>query len=159
MTFLAGEDPTAARLNAELDAAVGNSAWTSYTPTWTGATTNPSLGNGAVIARWKKVGRTVYVTFRYNFGSTTTFGTGSWSFSLPVQAATVSGSGSIWHHIAFYNDFGTAIGMGSIKINSAASTFNVSGIGGNGDPFNSSFPITWTTNDELYGSFWYESAT
>lgn len=57
--------------------------WISYTPTWSAQSTAPSLGNGSLIGRYMKIGRTVYVFIRLTVGSTTTFGTGSWSFSLP----------------------------------------------------------------------------
>ncbi|MCM8548880.1 hypothetical protein [Streptomyces sp. STCH 565 A] len=62
-------------------------AWTSYTPTWTASTTNPNLGNGTLVGRYHKVGRTVHLHINLTAGSTTTYGSGTYSFALPVQAA------------------------------------------------------------------------
>lgn len=62
-------------------------AWTSYTPTWTAATTNPVLGNGTLVGRYKQFGKTVLVNITLTAGSTTTFGTGAYSFALPFAAA------------------------------------------------------------------------
>lgn len=57
--------------------------WTSYTPTWTMSVTNPSLGNGTLTGAYKAIGKTVEFRLRFVAGSTTTFGEGLWSFSLP----------------------------------------------------------------------------
>ena len=69
----------------------------SFTPTWTSSGTAPSFGNATVVCNWARVGAKVSVVYDITFGSTTTFGTGYWMFSLPVpDVATpinVSGSG------------------------------------------------------------------
>lgn len=70
-------------------AAGADTAWVSYTPTWTAATTNPVLGNGTLIGRYQKLGRTVTVHINLTAGSTTTFGSGNYSFALPFPAANV----------------------------------------------------------------------
>jgi hypothetical protein len=51
--------------------------WTSYTPTWTGATTNPVLGNGTITGQYRRSanGDIVHWWLRILVGSTTTFGT------------------------------------------------------------------------------------
>lgn len=58
---------------------------TTFVPTWTG-TINPVLGNGALTTRWSQVGKMVDFWMGLTMGSTTTYGTGLWSFSLPVAA-------------------------------------------------------------------------
>lgn len=60
--------------------------WTSYTPIWLGATTNPVLGNGSLVAAYKRLdtSKTVHIRLRLVPGSTTTYGSGLWSLSLPV---------------------------------------------------------------------------
>lgn len=62
------------------------SGWTSYTPTWTAATSNPSLGNGTLTAAYKRLdgSKSVYLRLRLVAGTTTTYGNGAWSFSLPA---------------------------------------------------------------------------
>jgi hypothetical protein len=59
-------------------------AWTSYTPTWSASTTNPTLGNGTMVGFYDQVGKTVDFVMRITFGTTTTAGTGNYTFSLPV---------------------------------------------------------------------------
>jgi len=64
--------------------------WTAYTPTWTASGTAPARGNGTLQGSYSKTGRTVHVRIALYAGSTTTFGTGDYKFSLPF-AANVSG--------------------------------------------------------------------
>jgi hypothetical protein len=57
--------------------------WTAYTPVWT-ASTAPALGNGTLTGAYMQVGDLVFIKIVLSPGSTTTFGTGPWRFSLPV---------------------------------------------------------------------------
>ena len=57
------------------------SVWTAYTPTWTAATTNPSIGNGTLAGRYTQIGKTCVLVIGLTAGSTTTYGSGNWSFS------------------------------------------------------------------------------
>lgn len=68
-------------------ATASTNAWTSYTPTWTAGTTNPSLGNGTLIGRFQRVDRTINLQINLVAGSTTTYGSGVFSFALPARAA------------------------------------------------------------------------
>jgi hypothetical protein len=146
--------------SAALNAAVG-AVWTSYTPTWTGATTNPVYGNAALTAAYTKIGKTVFLRMYLTMGSTTTFGSGSWSWSLPEVAAAVPGftGKPIWSSIAAGNDTGTAVITGLLKVDSGASAFYIGAIGNNGSPWNATFPHTWANTDEIFVNFAYEAAT
>ena len=66
-----------------IDANAGT--WQSYTVSWTAATTNPSIGNGTLSGRYTQIGKTVIGSISLTMGSTTTYGTGAWSFSLPPR--------------------------------------------------------------------------
>lgn len=57
--------------------------WQSYTPIWRGATTNPAIGNGSLLGRWRRVGDSIEGQIDVGMGSTTTYGVGAWFFSLP----------------------------------------------------------------------------
>lgn len=59
-------------------------AWTSYTPTWTGSTTNPTIGNGTLAGAYIEIGKTVHFRINLTVGSTTSVGSGTWRFSFPV---------------------------------------------------------------------------
>ena len=80
-------------LAADLAALTQQAAWTAYTPTWTSSGTAPAKGNGTLVGYYAKVGRVVTVKIALTSGSTTTFGTGAYLFSLPLPAA-VTGVGS-----------------------------------------------------------------
>jgi hypothetical protein len=69
-----------------------NAGWTAYTCTWTGATTNPVIGNGTFVSEFMQIGKTVWYKIHIVIGSTTTVGSGSYTWSLPV--APVEGLGT-----------------------------------------------------------------
>jgi len=63
--------------------------WTAFTATWTASTTNPTIGNGAIVARYVQLGpKTVNIRIDVTIGSTTNGGSGTYSFALPTQAAS-----------------------------------------------------------------------
>ena len=63
--------------------------WQAYTPTWGSSGTQPTLGNGTLFGRYVQTGPKT-ITFRVflKIGSTTSGGTGVYTFLLPTQAAT-----------------------------------------------------------------------
>ena len=58
--------------------------WTSYSPTWTGSSTNPTIGNGTVVGAYIQFGKTVMFRVDITTGSTTNLGAGAYGVSLPV---------------------------------------------------------------------------
>jgi hypothetical protein len=58
--------------------------WFDYTPTWTAATTAPAIGNGSLVGRFKMDGSLCTLLLRMTASTTTTFGSGNWTFSIPV---------------------------------------------------------------------------
>jgi hypothetical protein len=103
---VAGETVTAALLNTHVRdnlKALGD-AWQSYTPTWTAVTTNPTLGNGTLAGAYVQVGKLVVYRIRLNFGSTTSIGSGVYSWTLPV---TVSGAADYLGGAFCFNGSGT----------------------------------------------------
>lgn len=62
--------------------------YSSYAPTWSAATTNPTLGNGTLAGLYRQVNKEVHFLIRLLIGSTTTVGSGGYSWSLPVAAAS-----------------------------------------------------------------------
>lgn len=57
-----------------------------YTPAWTSTGTQPVLGNGTIYGRYALLGRLVHLYIELTMGSTTTYGTGGYLFSLPVTS-------------------------------------------------------------------------
>jgi hypothetical protein len=126
----------------------GGGAWTQYTPTWTASPSNPVIGNGTMLARYRITGKTLYWRLTMVMGSTTTFGSGTWSWSLP-GSFTFQGGGS---------QIGAAVGD-----NGASATFlNV--FGDSGFPtqvrsfFTSANPFAWGNTHHLSGSIVAELA-
>ena len=62
-------------------------AWTSYTPTWGSSGTQPAIGNGTVTGSYALIpnaaAKTCAVSIHVTMGSTTTYGTGNYTLSLP----------------------------------------------------------------------------
>jgi hypothetical protein len=120
-----------------------------WTPAWTASGTAPALGNGTLTGKYTKIGRQVTAVLVFAAGSTTTFGTGSWSFSLPFapgNAAEVCGTvkaldaGNTYYAGAAFVFSGSTL---SFVGNSAGSTY------GNGAPF------AWGVGDSFVASVTY----
>jgi hypothetical protein len=142
------------QVDANFDAAfpLGVDAWTAYTPT----NTNVTLGNGTQVARYQRIGRTIYVKYNLTFGSTTSYG-GNVSIGLPVAAAATGqsvGSVSIL-------DTGTAnyVGVALVTESATVATIHHSVPGSNAGAVNATAPMTWTTGDVLRMTVIYEAAT
>lgn len=63
----------------------------SYTPTVTGSTSNPTLGDGTILGRWRRIGDWVDGYVELTMGSTTSGGVGNIRISLPTLAAVGEG--------------------------------------------------------------------
>lgn len=63
-------------------------AWTAYTPTWGSAATAPAIGNGSLTGQYIQLGKVVIFAAMITMGTTSTFGTGQWTLTLPVAART-----------------------------------------------------------------------
>ena len=66
--------------------AFSSGAWTTYTPTWTASTTNPTIGNGTLEGRYIELGSAVFGEIRIVAGSTTNRGSGTYAISLPFSS-------------------------------------------------------------------------
>jgi hypothetical protein len=84
--------PTVAQLNARIRDqfnALGD-PWTAYTPAWTGTTTNPVIGNGTITGSYRQIGKTIDYGIHIVMGTTTTYGTGNYRFSLPFASLALT---------------------------------------------------------------------
>lgn len=134
-------------------------AWTTYTPAWTAATTNPVVNNGTLTGRYSKFGRDVRFHINLICGSTTTYGSGTYSFSLPPFAAANLGASMIGNvHL-----LGTARWGGQIVITPAATTFGNFFPASSGDSrlafHTPSVPEAMANGTQLRITGSYESAT
>ncbi len=154
-------------------AALASESWAPYTPTWTGSTTNPTLGNGTLAAEYYKVGRLVTVRLVLVIGSTTSIGSGRWCFSLPIPPKTSNGlnvgaSGSAYYEkkasqgyaaspVILPSDDVTAAQRDALALlfPSGSSTRPAP------TPWDTltSTSIAWAANDYLASTFTYEAAS
>ena len=137
--------------------------WAKYTPTWTAATSNPSLGNGTIVGRFVLIGRTVLCRIHLAAGSTTTFGSGAFRFSLPITPATTGSNfpqigpanvldeGVLWYHAQAYVGSGDSyvqLQTGAVSGTRIALSF-----------VDSATPFTFGSTDKInIGPFVYEAA-
>jgi hypothetical protein len=54
-----------------------------FTPAWSSSGTQPAIGNGSIVGRYVRNGSGWKAWYQITFGSTTTYGTGVYFFSLP----------------------------------------------------------------------------
>ncbi len=122
-------------------------AMTSYTPTWGG--TGVSVGNGTLAGWYKAVGKMVDVVVELTGGSTTNYGSGGYTFSLPFTAVRARQSGS-----AYYRDAsGTSTGHygGFVVVSTSLTTFTPFDISTHAQ-LQATVPVPWTGAGP---DFWY----
>jgi len=145
--------------NASLDTTAGElgGAWITWTPTWT----NFTLGNGTLVARYQKIGKTVRGVISIIYGSTSSI-TGSYpAYTLPVTAATTTQFAGIAMNA--YLDNGTAWYYGQFAVASAGTTStltvtNTAGSYAAEAGISSTIPMTWANGDKIISYFEYEAA-
>jgi hypothetical protein len=137
--------------------AVTIAAWETYTPSWTTTGTSPSVGNGTITGRYCHIGRCVELTITLTMGSTTTFGTGTYSFSVPLTAS--SASNARWVGTAYFRD-NSAGSTGHFNGNAsiAASGTTLAMVQGT-QQVSETVPFTWAQNDFVSLSIAYEVAS
>lgn len=135
-----------------------SAAWTDFTPTWT----NLTLGNGVQVAKYTKIGRTVFGSYKLTMGTTTAIGTNPY-FTPPIPVSSdystsihpigtgCAFDGSVYYTVwpAFRNSL-TRIEMMAMGAGGTYSNFaDLSG----------TTPATWNTSDVFMLSFCYQAAS
>jgi hypothetical protein len=136
----AGQGLTAATLNT-----IG-AAWESYTPTWTAAGTNPNIGNGSISGQWARIQKIGLVNIFVVMGSTTTYGTSGWRFSMPSTLSINGNNTHCGNAIMFDASAGYTTSIGAIgRVSGSTIEINPQGF------YNASStaPFTWGTNDQV----------
>jgi len=143
--------------------------WKNYTIAWSCVSgTQPSLGNGLLAGRYMQLGGAVFGRITFAAGSTTTFGSGSWQFTMPpVPLLAQSG----FSGISYEGGIGVALasnGSGGSPLQATSSYRGVVAAdlwinavqilsdnmywGGNG-----SSPWAWTATSGFQANFMYEA--
>ncbi len=126
---------------------INPNAWTSYTPT----TSNLTLGNGTITAKYNVVGKTIFLAIRFVLGSTSAI-TGSPTFTLPsgftsAALSTFSPVGNGLATISSTSYIMTTVAISSNRV--AAVVNNASGTYASGTDMSSTIPATWA-NGSIY---------
>ena len=131
--------------NIPVDSSVYNnftfSTVRSYTTTWAGSSSNPAIGNGSLTSNYSVFNGMCQVNVALVMGSTTTFGSGTWSFTLPITSRSSIPS---FATARAYDSGSTTYYSGSAYASGTVIEASFSGL------LSSSVPITWATGDTLY---------
>jgi len=141
-------------------AAIANqigAAWESYTPTWTASTTNPAIGNGQLIGKYTQIQKLVVAEVTVIMGSTTTYGTGTYRFGLPITADT-----PLWNFAhtgtgRLYDASTGVVYVAAIGFFAGATTY-VSGWTHGASTITPTTPFTFANTDEITVQVCYEAA-
>lgn len=128
-------------------------AWTSYTPTWASFGTQPVLGDGTLTGKYMRAGKFVAFTLTLTAGSTTTFGTSQYTFTLPFTSLNASVFAVLFQDASTGFRYAGTAGAGA-----GASTIGIT-VFTNGTPgFDSASPVTMATSDSVTYSGVYEAS-
>lgn len=138
-------------------------AWTSYTPSWTGSGSNPSIGNGTIAGRRILAGKLCIFEIQILMGSTTSYGSGNYSLTLPaaprVTAANDTFSGMLYDSSAGSGP--TAI-YPIVGISASSTTINLAALPTTaGNPYRTITPtsvVTLANGDRITLSGVFETA-
>lgn len=136
-------------------------SFATYTPTWTASGTAPAIGNATVVARYAAYGKLIFAYGRITFGTTSTFGTGSYSFALPVAAsasatATVGVLGSAYILDSSSGNTGSVLGY-YLSASAHGLRYPATYLGVD-TAVSQLAPWTWATGDVISWNFMYEAA-
>lgn len=133
-----------------------------FTPTWTSAGTQPTIGDGTLTGRFSLNGRTISVQFRFEAGATTTFGTSRYYFAMPVDPSTTElsainfigqcGMFDSSAGFAYVGFPGRVNGASNIEIGYHSDTL----AGGISNYVSQTGPFTWAASDTVSGTYQYE---
>lgn len=134
--------------------AVGTSS--SYTPTLTASTTNPTLGSGSTSTGvYFQINDLVMFQFVIAFGSSgESAGSGNYLLALPVSASAITGQVIGTLRLTDSSTSTRRVGV----IEKAASLLGRMVVDSATGIVTDSSPWTWAASDQLYGLGWYEAS-
>lgn len=128
-----------------------------FTPTWNGSSgAPPAIGDGEIVGRWLRNANMITVSLYLLAGATTTFGTGTWKFTLPFPAISPTNNAARIGSGAAKYAAGQPYVMAIPRIlQSDLTAFTVVAPAG---PVNPTNPGAWANGGELLASITYEVA-
>lgn len=140
------------------------SDWQAYSATWGSSGTQPALGNGSISAYWRRVGANLEGRVKLKFGTTTTFGTGTYYVSIPsglsintgIPGSDVSNSFLVLGSALYFQSGTTARVGSSVVYDSTKIGARMVGPGAStpqAEPWAQNVPVTNSTSDEVQLEF------
>lgn len=122
---------------------------TSFTPTWTGSGSNPAIGDGILTGWWADIGDIMKVWIRSVMGSTTTYGSGVWQWTVPDSRSSISTGIAVG--TAWASDNGTAANtaIGAAVIGGTVTVLEVK-LAGSNSSLGATTPFTFAQDDALH---------
>lgn len=149
-TFTALAGATAAMFNKLRDCLnVVGDPWSTYTPTVTGSTTNPTMGASTVAGRYRNTGQTWDIQVEITLGAGFSAGSGGWLISYPPGCSPLNANASTALGIATARDvLPSATARGYIAYYHSASSFAMLKPD-DGAVLGAASPWAWAVNDRL----------
>lgn len=140
--------------------------WTQVTPTWYEIGGSAAVGNGTLAVRYRRDESALHLSFFLKAGSSTTFGSGGWGFSVPFLLPTTAFSSTTWSEWSIaaraWDDSTSRMYSGVGRISSEIPPGAVGAqefppiayfldfwMGSNVDRTGATTPFTWATDDIL----------
>lgn len=127
----------------------------SYVPVWASTGTAVSPGNATIAGTYLQIGKLTVGQITLTMGSSTTYGTGTYTFTLPAAAVGV-GSMPVGQAILFDNSASQIFSATPQLLSSTTVTLvSPSAPGVNAGP---TAPFTFAVNDEALVNFCYQAS-
>lgn len=158
-TYTVGQLLTSTSLNkisADLLAlapGAGGTAYNTYVPVWASTGTAVALNNGTIQGSYLQLGKFVNGLVILSFGSTTTYGTGTYSLTLPTGAV---GSGLTPVGTVAAIDSGVATYIGSAQLFSST-VVQITNLAAPIAAYSATVPFTFASGDGIIMNFSYQS--
>lgn len=122
--------------------------WLDYVPTWASSGTAVALGDAVIGGRYKIIQNSVKLVIFQTMGSTTTYGTGTYSWAAPFTAITWTNG--VWQSSCQVVDVSPlAFYVAALRIVSAGNTISIAS---NSGIVGQTVPFTWASGDVMNAS-------
>lgn len=123
------------------------SIWNVYPPVWSSTLVAPAIVNGSIIGKYTTLGKLGFISIVMNVGSLSTFGTGTYTWSIPPAWTAATNAGNIVIGSARLTHSSVSF-LGTANVASGASVFTITthGTTSNVGP---TVPFTFASTDQV----------
>ncbi len=155
-TFPAGHLMTDTDMNTNIinNLQTVGQGWQAFTPTWAATGTAPVIGNGSLIGATQQLGKLTFFRISLIAGTTTTFGTGQYTFTGP----SLSISGVSWRFTGWLRDLSAAAFYPIDAAYAGVATMSLWTPGSPSVIVTATAPVTLANTDQIHITGTYEAA-